>query len=58
VLEVSPDGTAKTAISVPKLVVADLKGHALVIHEGSDNYSDVPEPLGGGGGRIACGVVE
>ncbi|HAJ46954.1 MAG TPA: superoxide dismutase [Cu-Zn] SodC2, partial [Alphaproteobacteria bacterium] len=21
------------------------------------NYSDQPEPLGGGGGRIACGVV-
>ncbi len=29
----------------------------LVIHEGGDNYSDTPKPLGGGGGRIACGVV-
>jgi Cu-Zn family superoxide dismutase len=29
-----------------------------MIHEGGDNYRDTPEPLGGGGGRIACGVVE
>jgi Cu-Zn family superoxide dismutase len=29
-----------------------------MIHAGGDNYSDEPEPLGGGGARIACGVVE
>jgi len=28
-----------------------------MIHAGGDNYSDQPEPLGGGGGRIACGVA-
>lgn len=43
---------------VPRLKVADLRGHALMIHEGGDNYRDEPEKLGGGGGRIACGVVE
>jgi Cu-Zn family superoxide dismutase len=58
VLEVAPDGTAKTPVSAPKLNVADLRGHALMIHQGGDNYSDQPEPLGGGGGRIACGIAK
>jgi len=42
----------------PALTVAEARGHALVIHEHGDNYSDEPKPLGGGGARIACGVVE
>jgi Cu-Zn family superoxide dismutase len=58
VLMVDPDGTATTPVVAPKLTVAGLTGHALVIHQGGDNYSDVPAPLGGGGARIACGVVE
>jgi Cu-Zn family superoxide dismutase len=29
-----------------------------MIHAGGDNYSDHPEKLGGGGARIACGVVK
>ena len=37
---------------------AELKGKALMIHEAGDNYADEPKPLGGGGGRIACGVIE
>ena len=28
-----------------------------MIHEGGDNYSDTPKPLGGGGARMACGVI-
>ena len=58
VLVVGEDGraTAPTA-PAPRLSVADIHGRALVIHAGGDNYSDVPEPLGGGGARIACGVV-
>jgi len=39
------------------LKAKDLKGRALMIHAGGDNYSDQPQPLGGGGARIACGVV-
>ena len=34
-----------------------LKGHSVMIHEGGDNYTDNP-PLGGGGARIACGVIK
>jgi Cu-Zn family superoxide dismutase len=29
-----------------------------MIHAGGDNYSDHPKRLGGGGARIACGVVK
>ena len=32
-------------------------GRALVIHQGGDNHADQPAPLGGGGARVACGVV-
>lgn len=56
-LTVTKDGTAKAAMSVPRLTVAQLKGHSIMIHAGGDNYSDQPQPLGGGGARIACGVI-
>jgi Cu-Zn family superoxide dismutase len=56
-LQVGADGTAKTTLRVRGLTLADVSGKALVIHEGGDNYSDTPKPLGGGGARIACGVV-
>jgi Cu-Zn family superoxide dismutase len=58
VLEVAADGTARVSLTAPRLAVADASGRALMIHAGGDNYSDEPKPLGGGGGRIACGVVE
>jgi Cu-Zn family superoxide dismutase len=29
-----------------------------MVHTGGDNYSDTPAPLGGGGARIACGVIK
>ncbi|HTR87823.1 MAG TPA: superoxide dismutase [Cu-Zn] SodC [Reyranella sp.] len=58
VLTVGADGTASTPVVVPHLSVADAKGHAIVIHAGGDNYSDQPAPLGGGGARIACGIVK
>ena len=56
-LEVNPKGNANVKLNVPGLKLADLRGRALMIHEGGDNYSDTPKPLGGGGARIACGVV-
>lgn len=40
-----------------RLTTADLTGGAIVIHAGGDNYSDSPDKLGGGGARVACGVV-
>jgi Cu-Zn family superoxide dismutase len=58
-LTVAADGTATGAVTAPRIKdAAPLSGLALMIHEGGDNHSDQPRPLGGGGGRIACGVIE
>jgi Cu-Zn family superoxide dismutase len=56
-IEVNARGEARATLQAPRIAsVADLKGHALMIHAGGDNYTDTP-PLGGGGARLACGVV-
>lgn len=57
-LTVDDKGMATKRLVAPRLKVADLAGRSLMIHEGGDNYADEPKPLGGGGARIACGVVE
>lgn len=57
VLDVAADGTATQPANALRLSVNEVRGRAFVIHEGGDNFSDQPKPLGGGGGRIACGVV-
>jgi superoxide dismutase, Cu-Zn family len=56
-LYVGNDGKAALPVLAPRLKVADLKGHSVMIHAGGDNYSDQPEKLGGGGARVACGVM-
>jgi Cu-Zn family superoxide dismutase len=56
-LKVDANGNATETMFVLRLGLDDLKGHAIMIHEGGDNYSDQPKPLGGGGARIACGIV-
>ena len=58
VLEVGGDGSATRTLLAPRLKLEQLMGHSIMIHEGGDNYSDSPKPLGGGGARIACGVIE
>jgi Cu-Zn family superoxide dismutase len=55
VLKADAKGVNQT-VTAPRLKLADFKGKALVIHDGGDNYTDQPEN-GGGGGRIACGVL-
>ena len=61
VLFVSSDANGARAIDhalvAPQLTVADIRGRALMIHEGGDSFRDEPRPLGGGGARVACGVV-
>lgn len=56
-LTVAANGKATKPVVAPHLKLADITGHAVMIHAGGDNYSDQPVKLGGGGGRIACGVV-
>ena len=57
-LTVGQDGKSSTSVLAPRLKLSDIKGRSLMIHAGGDNYSDVPAPLGGGGGRVACGVIK
>jgi len=56
-LEVDNDGNATAMVQALHLSLNDVRGHAIVVHANGDNYSDQPKPLGGGGERIACGVV-
>lgn len=56
-LTVDAEGNATTPVLAPRLSESDLSGHALIVHQGGDNYSDEPK-LGGGGSRVACGVIE
>ena len=58
-VEVAADGTARQTLTAPRIKsVADLKGHAVMLHVGGDNHADQPAPLGGGGARLACGVID
>ena len=57
-LYVDATGNANLPVLAPRVKMADLKGRSLMIHAGGDNYADLPDPLGGGGARIACGVIK
>ncbi|AIX51034.1 MULTISPECIES: superoxide dismutase family protein [Pantoea] len=57
-LYVTDDGKASYPVVAPRLKsLSDIKGKALMVHVGGDNHADHPEPLGGGGARLACGVI-
>jgi superoxide dismutase, Cu-Zn family len=58
VLTVNADGTATTAVTALRLKMTDVLNRSIMIHAGGDNYSDEPAPLGGGGARVACGVIK
>jgi Cu-Zn family superoxide dismutase len=57
-LFVDAKGEANTPVLAPRLKITDIKGRSLMVHAGGDNYADNPAPLGGGGARIACGVIQ
>lgn len=52
------DGNAGNPVLAPRLKLGDLGGRSLMIHVGGDNHADHPAPLGGGGARLACGVIQ
>ena len=58
ILNVDAKGQAKTSLIAPRLKLADIHGLAVMVHAGGDNYADQPKPLGGGGARIACGLIQ
>lgn len=57
-LYVSADGRASQAVLAPRVGLSDLVGRSIMIHAGGDNHSDHPSLLGGGGARVACGVIK
>jgi Cu-Zn family superoxide dismutase len=56
-LFVDANGLANNPVLAPRLKIADVKGRSLLIHAGGDNHADHPAPFGGGGARIACGII-
>jgi len=56
-LMVADDGTVRTSFYLHGLTVDEIKNRSIIIHAGGDNYQDKPLPLGGGGARIACGII-
>ncbi|AXF75832.1 superoxide dismutase family protein [Erwinia tracheiphila] len=57
-LYVAADGQATYPVVAPRLKsIHQITGKALMVHAGGDNHSDKPHPLGGGGIRVACGVI-
>ena len=60
---VAADGTAKAEMFTPRVSIKggnaallDADGSAFVIHENRDDHS--AQPIGGAGGRVACGVIK
>ena len=51
-------GKASNPVLAPRLKLIDVMGRSLMVHAGGDNHADHPAPLGGGGARMACGVIQ
>ncbi|MEV6100364.1 superoxide dismutase family protein [Nocardia sp. NPDC051981] len=67
-LEVLKDGTAKLVTTTDAFTLDEVKGKALIIHAGADNFGNIPTryapapdadtlATGDAGARVACGVV-
>ncbi len=56
VMYVNADREARASLIAPRLSVESIEKRSIVIHAAGDNYTNTP-PLGGGGPRIACGVI-
>ncbi len=57
-LYVDAAGNANNPVLAPRLKLADLQGRSLMIHAGGDNHADHPAPVGGGGARLVCGLLQ
>ncbi|MGL4605428.1 MAG: superoxide dismutase [Cu-Zn] SodC [Iodobacter sp.] len=58
-LFVTGEGQAQMPVLAPRIKSLNaVRGHSLMIHVNGDNHSDHPAPLGGGGPRLACGVID
>jgi len=57
VLIVDQAGLASLPILAPRLKLALIEGHSLIIHDGGDDYSENALKQPGSQTRIACGLV-
>jgi len=57
-LNVGKNGEVIDRFFVRGVKVDMIKNKSVVVHEGGDNYKDEPVVLGGGGNRVACGVIK
>ena len=58
-LFVDAHGKASTPVLAPRLKeLSQVANRALMVHQGGDNHADQPSPLGGGGARVACGIIQ
>ncbi len=58
-LFVDDDGTTPVPGFAPRIKSLDeIKNRSLMIHFHGDNYSDAPKALGGGGARLAGGIIK
>ena len=57
-LFVDAEGNANIPTLAPRLSVADVIDRSIMVHMHGDNFSDEPAALGGGGARLACGVID
>jgi len=72
-LEVRQDGTAHLVTTTDAVTLGDIKGTALIIHAGADDFGNIPsrytqaggaagpdaetQATGDAGARVACGVI-
>lgn len=58
-LFVDQKGMTPFAVLAPRIKTLDeIYGRAIMIHFMGDNYSDMPKTLGGGGARLAGGLIK
>lgn len=58
-LTVNADGSITLPVIAPRITqLQTINHHSLVIHAQADNYADNPQPVGGSGARVACGIIE
>lgn len=58
-LYVDGQGKSVNPVLAPRFTKLDqVAGRALMVHEGGDNHADHPAPLGGGAGRLVCGIIK
>jgi Cu-Zn family superoxide dismutase len=54
-ITVQADGTGTLEATLPGVLLKDVTGRAMILHEKRDDFG---QPTGNAGGRIGCGIIE